>query len=99
MSFLNLIKPQEKNFFSFLIVGTILVFVSILDVFLNSFYDLNFTSALPSFLNLFLPLIIGFIGTLIVMRPDVSIELGAVLIIFSSLLWSICLIEICKRGK
>ena len=28
-------------------------------------------------------LIIGFIGTIIVMRPDVSIELGALLIIFS----------------
>ena len=32
-------------------------------------------------------LIIGFIGTIIVMRPDVSIELGALLIIFSSFLW------------
>ena len=41
-------------------------------------------------------LIIGFIGTLIVMRPDISIEVGAVLIIFSSFLWSICLIFIKK---
>ncbi|MDC3172889.1 DMT family transporter [Alphaproteobacteria bacterium] len=41
-------------------------------------------------------LIIGFIGTLIVMRPDISIELGAVLIIFSSFLWSVCLIYIKK---
>jgi len=41
-------------------------------------------------------LIIGFIGTIIVMRPDISIELGALLIIFSSFLWSVCLIFIKK---
>ena len=41
-------------------------------------------------------LIIGFIGTIVVMRPDISIELGALLIIFSSFLWSICLIFIKK---
>ena len=41
-------------------------------------------------------LIIGFIGTIIVMRPDISIEFGALLIIFSSFLWSICLIFIKK---
>ena len=40
--------------------------------------------------------IIGFVGTIIVMRPDISIELGALLIIFSSFLWSICLIFIKK---
>ncbi len=41
-------------------------------------------------------LILGFIGTIIVMRPDISIELGALLIIFSSFLWSVCLIFIKK---
>jgi len=41
-------------------------------------------------------LIIGFIGTIIVMRPDISIELGAMLIIFSSFLWSVFLIFIKK---
>ena len=41
-------------------------------------------------------LIIGFIGTVIVMRPDISIEFGALLIIFSSFLWSVCLIFIKK---
>jgi drug/metabolite transporter (DMT)-like permease len=41
-------------------------------------------------------LIVGFIGTIIVMRPDISIELGVLLIIFSSFLWSICLIFIKK---
>ena len=41
-------------------------------------------------------LIVGFIGTLVVMRPDISIEFGALLIIFSSFLWSVCLIYIKK---
>ena len=41
-------------------------------------------------------LIVGFIGTLVVMRPDISIEFGALLIIFSSFLWSVCLIFIKK---
>ena len=66
---------------------TVPIFTTILAVvFMKEKIRLRRTSAL----------IIGFIGTLIVMRPDVSIELGAVLIIFSSLLWSICLIYIKK---
>ena len=39
-------------------------------------------------------LIIGFIGTLIVLRPDITIEIGSLMVIISSLLWSICLIII-----
>ena len=46
-----------------------------------------------------LALIIGFTGTVIVARPDISIELGAVLIIFSSFLWSICLVFIKKLTR
>ena len=66
---------------------TVPIFTTILAVvFMKEKIRLRRTSAL----------IIGFIGTLIVMRPDVSIELGAVLIIFSSLLWSVCLIYIKK---
>ena len=47
----------------------------------------------------FSALIIGFIGTLIVLRPDISIQIGSLLIIFSSLLWSICLIFIKQLTK
>ena len=66
---------------------TVPIFTTILAVvFMKEKIRLRRTSAL----------IIGFIGTLIVMRPDISIELGAVLIIFSSFLWSICLIYIKK---
>ena len=66
---------------------TVPIFTTILAVvFMKEKIRLRRTSAL----------IIGFIGTLIVMRPDISIELGAVLIIFSSFLWSVCLIYIKK---
>ena len=66
---------------------TVPIFATILAViFMREKIRLRRTSAL----------IIGFIGTLIVMRPDISIEVGAVLIIFSSFLWSICLIFIKK---
>ena len=62
---------------------TVPIFTTILAViFMKEKIRLRRTSAL----------IIGFIGTLIVMRPDISIELGAVIIIFSSFLWSVCLI-------
>jgi len=44
-------------------------------------------------------LVIGFTGTIIVARPDISIELGSALIIFSSFLWSICLIFIKKLTR
>ena len=50
-------------------------------------------------LRRFSALIIGFIGTLIVLRPDVSIEIGSLFIILSSLLWSICLIFIKQLTK
>jgi drug/metabolite transporter (DMT)-like permease len=66
---------------------TVPIFTTILAVvFMKEKIRLRRTSAL----------IIGFIGTLIVIRPDISIELGAVLIIFSSFLWSVCLIYIKK---
>ena len=66
---------------------TVPIFATILAViFMKERIRLRRTSAL----------IIGFIGTLIVMRPDISIELGALLIILSSFLWSVCLIYIKK---
>ena len=66
---------------------TVPIFATILAViFMKEKIRLRITTAL----------IVGFIGTIIVMRPDISIELGALLIIFSSFLWSICLIFIKK---
>ena len=39
-----------------------IIFVSLIDVFLNSFFAINITSFLPGFLSFLLPLILGFIG-------------------------------------
>lgn len=41
-------------------------------------------------------LLIGFIGTLIVLRPDISINFGGLLILISALIWSMSLIFIKK---
>ena len=59
MKFVNITKD---NFNNYLYSGVFLIFISILDVFLNSFFSINATSFLPDFLSFLLPLIIGFIG-------------------------------------
>ena len=41
-------------------------------------------------------LLVGFLGTLIVLRPDVSVNLGGILILISALIWSVSLIFIKK---
>lgn len=46
-----------------------------------------------------LALLTGFVGTLIVLRPDLSFNLGGLLILFSSFIWSISLIFIKELTK
>ena len=43
-------------------LGSILIFISIIDVSLNSFYKINFTNFLPDMISFLLPLILGTIG-------------------------------------
>ena len=43
-------------------LGSILIFISIIDVSLNSFYKINFTNFLPDTISFLLPLILGTIG-------------------------------------
>ncbi|MDC0150793.1 amino acid ABC transporter permease [Candidatus Pelagibacter sp.] len=62
MPSINFLKPDKLNLNTFLYLGFFLFFFSILDVFLNSFFRLNLTSFLPSFLSFTLPLLLGFIG-------------------------------------
>ncbi|NCW36999.1 MAG: amino acid ABC transporter permease, partial [Proteobacteria bacterium] len=62
MSSLSFLKPTKSNLNTFLTVGSLFVLISFLDVFLNSFYQINFTNFLPKKLNFVFPLIIGFIG-------------------------------------
>ena len=62
MSKINFLKPNKSNLYTYLYLGSFLFFISILDVFLNSFFDVNLTGFLPNFLSFLLPLILGFIG-------------------------------------
>ena len=62
MNKINFLRPDKSNLNTFLYLGSFFFFLSILDVFLNSFFRLNITGFLPNFLNFLFPLIIGFIG-------------------------------------
>jgi general L-amino acid transport system permease protein len=59
---INLLKPSSANFQTYLYIGSGLIFVSIFDVILRSFFNINFSNSLPGILNFFLPLIIGLAG-------------------------------------
>ena len=61
MSNINLLKPDKSNLNTFLYLGSFLFFISILDVFLNSFFKVNLTGFLPNLLSFLVPLILGFV--------------------------------------
>jgi len=58
----NFLSPSKDNLYKYLYTGTFLFFISVFDVFLNSFFNLNLTSFLPSPIAFALPLVLGFIG-------------------------------------
>ena len=62
MTKINFLKPDISNLNTFLYIGTFLFFLSILYVFLNSFFQINLTGFLPSKISFVLSIIIGFIG-------------------------------------
>ena len=62
MNNINFLKPNRYNFKTYLYIGSTLIFLGIFDVFLRSFFSLNFTSFLPNFINLLFPLILGLVG-------------------------------------
>ena len=62
MNNINFLKPDKSNLNLYLILGLSLLFISIFDVFLSSFFKINATGFLPTSISFLLPLIIGFIG-------------------------------------
>ena len=56
------LKPNKENLTSYVSAGSFLVFIAFLDVILNTFIELNFTSFLPSKISYFAPLIFGTVG-------------------------------------
>ena len=62
MNKLNLIKPDLNNLNTYLYMGSFLIFLSILDVFLNTFFSTNITFFLPNYISFVIPLMLGLIG-------------------------------------
>ncbi len=57
-----LAKPNRQNLRTYLSAGIFLIFVSFLDVFLGAFLNINFLGFVPSKINYFFPILLGFIG-------------------------------------
>ena len=62
MNKLNFLKPDKNNLYVYVYTGSVLLFISIFDVFLSSFFNINVTSYLPGPVSLLLPLIVGLFG-------------------------------------
>jgi len=54
--------PSRDKLNLFISIGAFFFVLGIIDVILNSFFEINITSVLPRWLNYFTPLIFGFIG-------------------------------------
>ena len=52
MTKINFLKPDISNLNTFLYTGSFLFFLSIIDVFLNSFFQINITGFLPNKISL-----------------------------------------------
>ena len=59
---LSLNRIKSQNQMTNIYIGSTLLILSILDVFLNSFFRINIIGSLPMNLSIFLPLIFGFLG-------------------------------------
>ena len=55
-------KPNRDNLNLFIKIGSALFLLGIIDVTLNSLFEINITSFLPKWLNYFTPLLFGFLG-------------------------------------
>ncbi len=56
------LKPDKKNLNFFITIGSSLVFIGFVDIFLNSFLNVNITSFLPNKISFISPLIFGLFG-------------------------------------
>ncbi len=62
MKKLNFLKPDIENITTYLYSGLFLLFITLIDVILSSFFKINTTSFLPNFISFLLPLVFGIIG-------------------------------------
>jgi len=64
-------KPNRDKLNLFISIGSTLFLLGIVDVTLNSFFEINITSFLPKWINYFTPILFGFLG-LYYLRIDFS---------------------------
>ena len=62
MEKIKFLKHNKNNLYTYLYSGIFLFSLSVLDVFINSFFNINATAFLPNSLAFILPLIVGTIG-------------------------------------
>ena len=62
MSNLNILKPNKENLNIFILLGSICLVLSFIDILANTFLAFNITNFLPSIISYFSPLILGFFG-------------------------------------
>ncbi len=61
----------QGNYQRNLYLGSSLILISFVDVFINSFFKYNLTNSLPGSISFFLPLVLGFVGFYLI-RTDYS---------------------------
>ena len=62
MSNSNILKPNKENLNTFVLLGSICLVLSFIDICANTFLEYNITNFLPSGISYFSPLILGFFG-------------------------------------
>ena len=74
MSKINFLKPDKDNLTTFLYMGSFLFVISVIDVFLNSFFSLNITRFLPSSLSFLIPIILDLLDCILLELNTVVIN-------------------------
>ena len=70
MNKINLLSSSKENLQKYLYSGIFLFFISIFDVFVNSFFSLNLTSFLPETISFILPLAGFIIGAIYISKEE-----------------------------
>jgi general L-amino acid transport system permease protein len=59
---INILKPKKENLTNYIVLGGFFVFIALLDLLTNVFFNWNFTGFLPANFSYFTPLIFGTLG-------------------------------------
>ena len=59
---INILKPKKENLTNYIVLGGFFIFIALLDLLTNVFFNWNFTGFLPTKFSYFTPLISGTLG-------------------------------------